>query len=45
MTSTTSLVMPVTQIDDAVIANGKAGSVSRKLRQRYVAHMAQARPA
>ena len=45
VTSTTSLVMPVTQIDDAVIANGKAGSVSRKLRQRYVAHMAQARPA
>ncbi len=42
VTSTTSFVMPVTQIDDAVIANGKAGSMSRKLRQRYLAHMAQA---
>lgn len=40
VTSTTSFVMPVTQIDDAVIANGKAGSMSRKLRQRYLAHMA-----
>lgn len=41
VTSTTSFVMPVTQIDDAVIANGKAGSLSRKLRHRYLAHMAQ----
>jgi D-alanine transaminase len=39
VTSTTSFVMPVTQIDDAVIANGKPGSVSRKLRERYVAYM------
>lgn len=42
VTSTTAFVMPVTQIDDAVIANGKAGSVSSKLRQRYIAHMTQA---
>jgi D-alanine transaminase len=39
VTSTTSFVMPVTQIDDAVVANGKPGSVSRKLRERYVAYM------
>jgi D-alanine transaminase len=39
VTSTTSFVMPVTQIDDAVIANGKPGSVSLKLRARYLAYM------
>lgn len=43
VTSTTAYVMPVTQIDDAVIGNGKAGSISRKLRARYIAHMAAAR--
>jgi D-alanine transaminase len=41
VTSTTSFVMPVTQIDDAVIANGKSGSLTRKLRDRYVAYMAE----
>jgi D-alanine transaminase len=40
VTSTSSFVMPVSQIDDAVVANGKAGSLSRRLRQRYLAHMA-----
>jgi len=40
VTSTSSFVMPVTQIDDAVIANGKAGSISRRLRERYLARMA-----
>jgi D-alanine transaminase len=41
VTSTSSFVMPVSQIDDAVVANGKAGSLSRRLRQRYLAHMAE----
>lgn len=41
VTSTTSFVMPVTQIDDTVIANGKSGSLTRKLRQRYTAYMAE----
>lgn len=41
VTSTTSFVMPVTQIDDTVIANGRPGSVSLKLRQRYIAYMAR----
>jgi D-alanine transaminase len=39
ITSTTSFVLPVTQIDDQVIANGKPGSLTLKLRQRYMAHM------
>lgn len=42
ITSTTAFVMPVTQIDATVIANGKAGSVARKLRARYFDHMAAA---
>lgn len=41
VTSTTSFVMPVTQIDNTVIANGKPGSVSLKLRERYVAYMSE----
>ena len=40
VTSTSSFVMPVTQIDDAVVANGKAGSLSLALRRRYLAHLA-----
>jgi D-alanine transaminase len=42
VTSTTSFVMPITQIDDAVIANGKPGSVTQGLRQRYRTYMAAA---
>jgi len=42
VTSTTSYAMPVTQIDDAVIANGKPGTICRKLRQSYIAYMARA---
>jgi len=34
-------VTPVTQIDDKVIANGKPGSISLKLRERYMRHMAE----
>ncbi len=40
ITSTTTLVLPVTTIDDAVIANGKPGSFTCKLRQHYLAFMA-----
>ncbi len=39
VTSTSSYVTPVTQIDDQVIANGKPGSISLKLRERYMRHM------
>lgn len=39
-TGTTTLVLPVTRIDDQTIANGKAGSVSRELRALYLAYMA-----
>jgi D-alanine transaminase len=42
VTSTTSYAMPVTQIDDTVIANGKPGTICRKLRQSYIAYMARA---
>jgi D-alanine transaminase len=40
VTSTSSYVTPVTQIDDHVIANGKPGSISLKLRERYIRYMA-----
>ncbi len=40
LTSTTSFVLPVVQIDDAVIANGKPGSLFRKLRALYEDYMA-----
>jgi D-alanine transaminase len=40
VTSTSSYVTPVTQIDDQVIANGKPGSISLKLRTRYLSYMA-----
>jgi D-alanine transaminase len=42
LTSTTSFVMPVTQLDDAVIANGRPGELGLALRQRYIAYMASA---
>lgn len=35
ITSTTSTVMPIVQIDDAVIANGKPGSIALDLNRRY----------
>jgi len=37
ITSTSSFVLPVTKIDDAVIANGKPGSISRRLLEGYLA--------
>ena len=39
LSSATSFVMPVTQINDRVIANGKPGSLTRALRQHYLDHV------
>ncbi|GGF14857.1 D-amino-acid transaminase [Aliidongia dinghuensis] len=41
VTSTTSFVMPITQIDETPIGNGKPGSFTRELREKYMAHMAE----
>ena len=38
ITSTTNLVRPVTQIDDAVIGNGEPGETSRRLLGLYLAY-------
>jgi D-alanine transaminase len=40
ITSASSFVLPITQIDDKVIGNGKAGSLTRRLRERYLRYMA-----
>ncbi|MCH6578039.1 MAG: D-amino-acid transaminase [Alphaproteobacteria bacterium] len=40
ITSSTTLVLPVTTIDDAVIGNGKPGTFTCKLREHYLAFMA-----
>lgn len=42
LTSTSSYVTPVTQVDEKVIANGKPGSTALALRERYLAFMAAA---
>ncbi|MFA7431450.1 MAG: D-amino-acid transaminase, partial [Rhodospirillaceae bacterium] len=39
ITSTTSYVLPVVQIDDTVIGNGHPGEVARRLRALYIDHM------
>ncbi len=39
VSSASSYAMPITQLDDAPIANGKPGTLSLKLREAYVAHM------
>ena len=39
VTSASSLVLPVTQIDEAVIGNGKPGSLTLALRARYLRYM------
>ncbi|MGH6953191.1 MAG: D-amino-acid transaminase [Alphaproteobacteria bacterium] len=39
ITSTTSFVLPVVRVDDAVIGGGAPGPVSQALRARYVEHM------
>ncbi|MBI1777579.1 MAG: D-amino-acid transaminase [Proteobacteria bacterium] len=41
ISSATSFVLPVTQIDDDVIGNGKAGSLSMRLRRAYDAYTAE----
>jgi len=40
VSSATSFVTPVTQIDDQVVGNGKAGSLSAKLRESYLGYAA-----
>jgi D-alanine transaminase len=40
LTSTTSFVLPVVQIDDALVGKGKPGPLSRKLGELYARHMA-----
>lgn len=40
LTSTSSLVTPVTQIDEQVIANGRPGHTTLKLRELYLRHIA-----
>ena len=40
ITSSTSFVLPVTRIDDQVLGNGKAGSITLRLRGHYMDHMA-----
>lgn len=42
VTSASSLVTPVTQIDDQVIGNGKPGSATLKLREHYLRYMQEA---
>ena len=39
ITSATSYVLPIVQIDDAVIGNGKPGTIARTLLQAYLGHM------
>jgi D-alanine transaminase len=45
LTSTTSFLLPVVRIDDKVIANGKPGTISRKLRAQYESYMRGEAPA
>ena len=40
LTSTTSFVLPVVQIDDAVVGDGKPGPLSRRLGSLYTRHVA-----
>ena len=42
LTSTSSLVLPVTTIDGRTIANGMPGSVTRRLLERYRDHLMKA---
>lgn len=39
ITSTTKSVLPVTRVNDFIIGKGKAGEISRKLHQLFVAYM------
>lgn len=42
LTSTTSLVLPVTEIDGRPVANGRPGSLTSRLAGLYAAHLARA---
>ena len=42
LTSTSSLVLPVTSIDGRTIANGMPGSVTRRLLEQYRHHLMKA---
>ena len=42
LTSTTALLLPVVAIDEAVIGNGKPGSIAGSLRRLYLAELAAA---
>ena len=42
LTSTSSLVLPVTAIDGRTVANGMPGSVTRRLLGRYRDHLMKA---
>lgn len=39
LTGTTTFVLPVTQVDDQVIANGHPGETTRRLRQSYLSYL------
>jgi D-alanine transaminase len=39
ITSATSYVLPIVQIDEAVVGNGKPGSIARKLFAAYLSYM------
>ncbi len=45
MTSASSMVVPVTRIDDVIIGNGQPGSISLTLRRLYQEAVGAARPA
>ena len=42
LTSSTSMVLPVTRIDDQPVGDGRPGPVSRRLRSVYEGYMAEA---
>ena len=42
LTSTSSLVLPVTAIDGRTVANGMPGSITRRLMERYRDHLSKA---
>jgi len=44
ITSTTALVMPITEIDGEIVGQGVPGPLALRLRAVYVAHMARFRP-
>jgi D-alanine transaminase len=41
VTGTTTDLLPVTKIDEVVIGDGKPGPISRRLREHYMAYLAE----